>query len=103
MTVKIQRVVDAAVEDVVQHEVHRVQVRQQMTRHAGRPAGGEAARHGLFGELVHQQRVQRRIPGDHADVGPVALVAGAGVRERVQHHGLHAAKLQVGCSQSRGT
>ena len=38
MAVKVERVVDAAVEHVVEYEVHRLQVRQLEALHARRPA-----------------------------------------------------------------
>src|SRR6478752_3405512 len=77
--VEVQRIVDPAVEHAVEHEVHRLQLRQQEALDPARRAMAELGPHPLGRELRHQQRIKRGMPGNDADVGAVALVAGAAV------------------------
>jgi hypothetical protein len=82
--VQIERVVDAAVQHVVQHEVHGADLGQQVALHAAGRAVGEVLQHPLLGHLFDQQGVVGRVVGNHADVDAVALVAGARMGQLVK-------------------
>src|SRR6187399_1954721 len=90
VAVEVQRVVDAAIEDIVEDEVHRLQVRQQVTRDATGPAMRELRRDARLGHLLDEQGPEGWMPCDHADVGTVALVARAAVGGAVERHGARA-------------
>ncbi len=52
----------------------------------GRAAMAEELVHARRRDLLHQQGIQGLVVGEEADVQPVALVAGARVRDLVQRH-----------------
>jgi hypothetical protein len=62
VAVEVERVVDAAVEHVVEDEVHRVQLRQQEALHAARMAVCELACDRRLGDLLDQQVPEARHP-----------------------------------------
>ncbi len=64
VAVEVERVVDAAVEHVVEDEVHRLQVRQQVARHPARSPVRELRGDTRFAHLLDQDRPERRMPGD---------------------------------------
>jgi hypothetical protein len=83
--VEIERVVDAAVEHLVEHEVHAGERRQQVAQHLRRLAVGEVLGDALRRDLLDQQRVVLGFVGEQADVGAIALVAGARMGDLAQH------------------
>ncbi len=60
------------------------QQRQVVAHHPGGAAVAEQLQHSRLRHLLGQHAVQRRVVGDQAEVDPVALVAGARVRDAVQ-------------------
>ena len=84
MRVQVQRIVHAAIQHLVQHKIHGLQLGQQITLHCDGLAMYKMFRHCLWRQLIDQHRLQIRMPCNHADVGAVAFVAGASVRGTVQ-------------------
>src|SRR5512147_503200 len=62
VAVEVQGVVDAAVQHVVDDEVHRLQPGQQVARHCGGPPVCELACHRGLRDLLDEQRPERRVP-----------------------------------------
>src|SRR5262245_38349206 len=101
--------VDAAVEHALQHEVHRVELRQHVTPDGGWGAVAEHKGDARLGHLLDQEREDLGTEGDHTDVEGVPLVPGAAVGEAVQrnaddvasHHS--STKRNVAVTRSRGT
>jgi nucleoside-diphosphate-sugar epimerase len=86
MHIQIQRVIDAAVEYVVEHEVHRGELWQQVPHDMTRLAIRKLLRDSLGRYLLNQQVVVTRVVRDQADIGAIALVAGARMRDFAQRH-----------------
>ena len=87
--VEVQRIVHAAVEHIVQNEIHSGQLRQQVTRHSAGFTVGEVGANALLGRLFYQRRVVLGAIGNQADVDLVALVAGARMRQLIERFFLH--------------
>ena len=84
MAVKVEGVVHATVQHLVEHDVHGLQLGQQVARDLARMALCKLLCHSGFGDLINQHIPQRGVPGDDADVGAVAFVAGAAVGQAVE-------------------
>ena len=70
----------------LQHEVQRPELRQLVADHRAGDQVGQVGPHPLGGDLAREARVVGGIEGDHREVDEAALVAGAAVRDRPQHH-----------------
>src|SRR5690606_32094432 len=84
VAVEVERIVDPALEDIVDHEVQGPQPRQFVALDMARLPLREELRHAFYGDLFADQRVEGLVVGDHADIEAEALVAGAPVRDLVQ-------------------
>src|SRR5262249_24389226 len=71
----------AASQGPPQQEIERVEVRQLEALHAAGDDAAEMLRDARGRQLAHEYRVPPRLAGDDADVGGVALVAAAGMRD----------------------
>src|SRR5690606_6830544 len=83
VAVEVERIVDAALQDVIDDEVERPQARQLVALHAARPPVPEERGDAFDGDLLADQREVGLVVGDHAHVQAVALVAGAAMRDAV--------------------
>src|SRR5579859_3780051 len=86
MAIEAEARVHAALEGIVDDEIHRGQLRQHIAPDARGPAVREHGAHFFLGHLFHQVAECLGQVGDDADVGPVALVSRTRVRHRMQRH-----------------
>src|SRR5262245_38179863 len=90
MAVETKAGVDAAFENVVEHEVERRELRQIVAHDARRLAAPEGLSDALGRDLLRDKRVVRRITARERDVQPITLVARTGIGDVVQRDGFRA-------------
>src|SRR5262245_48735675 len=101
--------VHATVEYALQHEVHRVELRQHVTSDGGWGAVAEHLGDAGFGHLLDQELEDLGTVGDHTDVEGVPLIPCTAGGEAGQRHadevaGHHSStKRNVAVTRSRGT
>ena len=90
----------AAAQRLAQQEVEAVDAGQPPARHLALDAMGEVLRHRLLRHLGIEDRLVLRPAREDADIGVVALVAGAAIGQRHQRHGL-GRRVRAGGRQRR--
>src|SRR5690606_11289903 len=84
--IEIERVVDSTIQYAFDDEIESGDRGNRVARNACRPTRREPVAHGRLRELRQQDRKKVFTPGDHADVGNIAFVARAAMREAVKRH-----------------
>src|SRR5437899_6584244 len=66
---------------MMQHEVQRMQIGQLISLDFAMADSCEVFPHALGGNFTHKNRIMLRSESNQADIGVVALVTGAGMRD----------------------
>src|SRR3546814_12201297 len=84
MGIQVQGVIDASVQNVVQHEVQGMNGFNRVALYQAWLSKGEPVQQRCFSQLRLEQGKVFRLAGNDADVGYIALVSGTAVRQPVQ-------------------